>query len=129
MWDLVYAIGRVALVALFIMSGFGKLTDPTGLTNMLAQKAFPMPMLLTYLAGAVEIGAGILVAIGWQARLAAFALIAFTVIATLIAHQYWTMTGAPRYQNYLHFWKNVGLIGGLLMVMATGAGRFALGRR
>ena len=42
MWNFVFAVGRVALVALFIKSGAEKLIDPSGLTGMLAAKAFPI---------------------------------------------------------------------------------------
>lgn len=129
MWNLVYAIGRVALVVLFIMSGVDKLMDPSGLSGMLAGKGFPMPTALAYAAGLVEVVFGVLVAVGWQTRIAAFALVAFTVVATLIAHQYWTMTGPARYANYLAFWKNVAMIGGLMMLMAGGAGRYSVDRR
>jgi putative oxidoreductase len=129
LWNLVYAIGRVALVALFIKSGAEKLIDPAGLTGMLSQKAFPQPMLFAYLAGVAEIGLGLLVAIGWQTRIAAFGLVAFVIVATLLAHNYWDMTGPARRANEINFWKNVALIGGLLMVMATGAGRYSVDRR
>ena len=129
MWDLVYAVGRVALVAVFIKSGLEKLIDPSGLAGMLGAKAFPMPKALAYAAGVVEVVLGILVAVGFQARIAAFGLFAFTIVATLIAHNYWDMTGPARRANEVNFWKNVAIMGGLLMVAATGAGRFAFGRR
>ena len=58
MWNLVFAIGRVALVALFIKSGVEKLIDPTGLTGLLAGKAFPMPKLFAYAAGIAEVALG-----------------------------------------------------------------------
>jgi len=129
MWNLVYAIGRVLLVALFIKSGVEKLIDPSGLAGMLSGKAFPMPMVFAYLAGVAEVGLGILVAIGWQTRIAAFGLVAFTILATLLAHNYWDMTGAARRANETAFWKNLAIIGGLLMLMASGAGRFSVDRR
>jgi putative oxidoreductase len=129
MWNLVYAIGRVLLVALFIKSGAEKLIDPSGLTGMLTGKAFPMPMAFAYLAGAAEVGLGILVAVGWQTRVAAFGLVAFTIVATLLAHNYWDMTGPARRANETAFWKNLAIIGGLLMLTATGAGRFSVDRR
>ncbi|HZB37858.1 MAG TPA: DoxX family protein [Beijerinckiaceae bacterium] len=129
MWNLVYAIGRVLLVALFIKSGVEKLIDPSGLAGMLSGKAFPMPMVFAYLAGVAEVGLGILVAIGWQTRIAAFGLVAFTIVATLLAHNYWDMTGAARRANETAFWKNLAIIGGLLMLMASGAGRFSVDRR
>jgi len=129
MWNLVFAVGRVALVALFIKSGAEKLIDPSGLTGMLAAKAFPMPKLFAYAAGIAEVGLGILVAIGWQARIAAFGLIAFTIVATLLAHGYWDMTGSARRANEAAFWKNLAIIGGLMMLIASGAGRFSVDRR
>jgi putative oxidoreductase len=127
--DLVFAIGRVLLVALFIKSGVEKLIAPAGLTGMLSQKAFPMPMLLAYVAGVTEVLLGVLVAIGWQARIAAFGLIGFTIVASLIAHNYWDMTGPARRANETAFWKNLAIIGGLMMLIWTGAGRYAVDRR
>src|SRR4051812_31009342 len=123
MWNLVYALGRVALVALFIKSGAEKLLDPSGIIGLLSAKAFPMPKVFAYSAGAAEIALGILVAIGWQARIAAFALVAFVIVATLLAHNYWDMTGAVRRANETAFWKNLAIIGGLMMLIVSGAGR------
>src|SRR3954449_4293916 len=105
MWNLVFAIGRVALVALFIKSGAEKLIDPSGLAGMLTAKAFPMPKLFAYAAGIAEVGLGILVAVGWQARIAAFGLIAFTIVATLLAHGYWDLTGPAGGPEQGGFWK------------------------
>ena len=130
MWNLVYALGRLALVAIFIQSGFGKLMAPEGLTGMLTNKGLPAPMALAYLAGVVELGLGFLVAIGWQTRLAGAGLIVFTIIATLIAHNFWDMAdAAARRANQIHFMKNLAIIGALLMVMANGAGRYAVDRK
>lgn len=129
MWSLLSAVGRVLLVALFIKSGAEKLMDPSGIAGMLTGKGAPAPMALAYLAGIVEIGLGILVAIGWQARLAALGLVAFTIVATLLAHNYWDMTGPARRANEINFWKNAAIIGGLLMLAASGAGRYSVDRR
>ena len=75
---------------MFIKSGAEKLLDPPGITALLSAKAFPMPKLFACLAGSAEIALGILVTLGWQARIAAFALIAFVFVATLLVHNYWT---------------------------------------
>jgi putative oxidoreductase len=128
MWNLVYTLGRVALVAIFIWSGLNKLMSPAGMNAMLAGKGFPQPMLFTYLAGSVELLLGLLVAVGWKTRLAAAGLVAFTIAATLIAHNFWDMTGQARTMNQIHFMKNLSIAGALLMLMAAGAGRYAVDR-
>jgi putative oxidoreductase len=129
MWNVIYTIGRVILVVIFIKSGVEKLMMPTGLTGMLGTKGFPQPMLFAYLAGVAEIVLGIMIAIGWQTRIAALGLIAFVVVATLLAHNYWAMEGAARRANEINFYKNLSIIGALLMLMAGGAGRYSVDRR
>ena len=130
MWNLIYAIGRVVLVVIFIKSGVDKLMAPAGLTTLLTNKGFPQPMMFAYLAGAAEVALGILVAIGWKTRIAALALIAFVVFATLLAHNFWAMTDvAARRANEINFYKNLSIIGALLMLMASGAGRYSVDRK
>jgi putative oxidoreductase len=129
MWNLVYALGRVALVALFFWSAAGKLMAPAGLNAALAAKGVPMPMLVTYAGAVFEIVCAILILIGWKTRYAALGLILFTVAATYVAHDFWAMTGAARIANQAHFFKNLSIIGGLMLLMAAGAGRYSVERR
>lgn len=129
MANILFTLGRLALVAIFLVSGYNKLVNPAGLAGMLGGKGLPQPMLLAYAAGVAELVLGALVALGWQARLAALALAAFTVVATVIGHPFWSQTGAQAAGNQIHAMKNLAIIGGLLMIAAAGPGRFALGRR
>jgi putative oxidoreductase len=129
MWNLVYALGRVAVVAIFIWSGVGKFIAPATTNAMIVAKGFPMPMVFTYAAGAVEVVLGLMVAVGWQTRLASLGLVAFTIVASLFIHDWWNMTGPARLANQIAFMKNVSIIGGLMMIMAAGAGRFSAERR
>jgi putative oxidoreductase len=121
-------LGRVGLGALFAWSGARKLMDPTGLTGMLTSKGWPAPMAMAYLAGAVEVIGGVLLVIGLKARSAAFALIVFTIIATILAHAFWQLDGAARIQQQIQFFKNVAIIGGLLFVFGRGAGPLSADR-
>jgi len=129
MWSFLSAIGRVMLVALFMKSGVEKLMAPAGIAGLLGGKGFPQPIVFAYLAGLAEAGLGLLVAIGWKTRYAAAGLVVFTVVATLLAHNYWAMEGAARRANEINFWKNLAIMGGLLMLMANGAGRYSVDRR
>jgi putative oxidoreductase len=129
MWNFVYLVGRVALAAMFVWSGAGKLVDPAGITAMLSGRGLPVPVVLAYAAGLAELLAGLMVVVGFQTRLAALALIAFTVAATYLGHPFWTMEGGARRANLIHAWKNLSVIGGLLMLMAAGPGRFSVDRR
>jgi putative oxidoreductase len=87
-----------------------------------------MPFVTFFLGAAIvlELGGGLLVALGYRARLGAFALAVFVVPTTLIFHDFWTLTG-PDYQlQMIMFLKNLSMLGGLLLVMAFGPGRFSV---
>ena len=129
MQDFLLAVGRVALVAIFIQSGFFKLTGLSGFTGMLASKGVPYAAIAAPLAALLEIVAGLLVVAGFKTRYAALALVAFTAVAIYVGHDFWNMTGAARAQNMTHAWKNLSIIGGLLLVAAIGAGRYSLDRK
>ena len=127
--NLLYALGRIALVAIFLWSGFGKLMAPDATAAAIASKGLPFAKILAYAAGAAELILAALVVIGWQARLAALGLVAFTLVATFFFHDFWTMSGDLRRMNQIQALKNLGLIGGLLMLAAAGPGRFGLGKK
>jgi putative oxidoreductase len=128
MESLALALGRVLLVAIFLQSGFAKLTAPAGIAGMLTAKGLPMPTALAYLAGAAELGLGALILIGWKTRLAAAGMIVFVIVATYLGHNFWDMTDAARRMNLTHFMKNLSIIGGLLILIGSGAGRYSADR-
>jgi len=126
--DWASALGRVGLAAIFLWSGYGKLVHMDG--NLGYMKAFgvPAPELFIWPALLAELTGGALLLVGLKVRWAALALSAFTLPASFIFHAYW---GAPADQvmnAQIHFMKNLAIIGGLLTVVAHGAGRVALDR-
>jgi putative oxidoreductase len=44
----------------------------------------------------------------------------------LIAHRYWTMTGADKIESLESFYKNLSIIGGFLLLYVTGAGKYSI---
>ena len=98
--------------------------------NVAYMKAYGMPAaeLLIWPAALFELIAGAMLVLGWNARWAALALAAYTVIAALIFHRYWSVPADQVLDQQTHFMKNVAIIGGLLFVFARGPARVAFQR-
>ena len=124
--DALALAGRILLGSIFVLSGFQKLIGFSGLVGTIAGKGLPMPEVLAVLTVAIELGAGLLLVVGWKARWAAFLLFLFTIPITLTFHNFWTMEGAEAAMNEIHFMKNVSIMGGMLLVAAFGPGRYSL---
>jgi putative oxidoreductase len=125
--DALLAVGRIALAVIFLMSGFQKFTDLAGVAAMIGSKGLPVPYALAALSAAVELGGGVLIVVGWQTRIAALALAAFSLVAAFFFHDFWHMPpGAEHTDNMIHALKNVSIFGGFLMLAAVGAGRYSI---
>jgi len=98
----------------------GKRPEIAAETLAAIRTVVPLPendTLLVQANAAVMVGAGAMLALGRVPRLAALALAASLVPTTAAAHQYWTIEDpAARAQQKIHFWKNAGLLGSLLLV-------------
>jgi putative oxidoreductase len=121
-------VARILLAVIFIMSGWGKIAGFEGTGGYIASKGLPMPQVLTALTIAVELGGGILLLIGWKARWAALAIAVFTLLAAFLFHNYWGVPAEQRMAQYLNFWKNLAIAGGMLAIFAFGPGRYSLDR-
>ena len=117
-------IGRLLLAAMFILSGFGKLGDPSGTIGYIASAGLPLPPVAYAVALAVEIGAGILLVLGYRARWVALILAAFTLASAIGFH-----TDFADQNQMIHFMKNLAITGGFLQIAAFGAGAFSLDGR
>jgi putative oxidoreductase len=122
-------VGRILLAAIFIVSGFGKIVGWAGTAGYMASKGLPLVPLLLAATIAVELGGGILLAIGFKARWAALALFLFMIPTTLIFHGFWGVDAATAQAQQIHFMKNVAIMGGMLMVWAFGPGAYSVDKR
>ncbi len=121
-------VGRVLLALMFVWAGYGKITGYDGTAGFMASMGMPLVGVMLPLTILVELGGGIALIVGWKARWAALLLAAFTLLASVVFHKFWTMTGDAAMNNMLFFYKNVAVIGGLLMVWAFGPGRLSVDR-
>ena len=122
-------IARILLALMFVLAGIGKLTGLEGTAGYIASKGLPLPMVLAVATGLLELVAGVLLIIGWQARWAALALAVFTLVASVLFHNYWAMPAEQQMMQQLMFMKNLAVTGGLLFVFAYGAGTLSLDAR
>lgn len=126
--DVLMLIGRLLIAAIYILAGFGKLAQPEGTAGYMAAMGIPMASVLVWPAGLVELLGGLALALGFQARIAALALVAFNIPATFIFHAFWSADAASAQVQQIMFLKNLAMSGGLLYVAALGAGRFSVSR-
>lgn len=130
-------VARILLSFIFILSGFGKLTDPAGTAGMITGAGLPAATLLAYAAGLFELVAGLFVLVGFQTKLTAWALALFCVFTGLVFHsgtvaiEGWP-EGALGWINTLNqimLMKNVTLAGGYILLAIIGAGAYSLDAR
>jgi putative oxidoreductase len=119
-------VGRILLAVIFIISGFGKIPGFEGTVGYIASKGLPMPQLVAVGTIVVELGGGILLAVGYKARWAALALAVFTLLAAIIFHNFWAVEAAQKMAQQVNFLKNIAITGGMLMVFAFGPGRYSV---
>lgn len=119
-------IGRLLLALVFLPAGIGKVTGFAGTAGYIASKGLPMPELGAAIALTVEIAGGLALIAGFGTRWAALALAFFTLVASYFFHNYWTLPVDQQMIQQLMFFKNIGIVGGLLVLAAHGAGAWSL---
>lgn len=116
--------GRVLLSAIFLLSGVSKISAPAAMIGYIESVGLPFPSLALAIAILAEVGGGIALILGYRTRLVAAGLALFSVATALAFHH----TLGDQNQ-FIHFFKNIAMAGGLLQVVAFGAGRFSLDAR
>lgn len=118
--------GRLLLAALFLPAGIGKITGFAGTVGYISSVGLPLPTVAAAVAILVEVGGGLALIAGFGARLAALVLALFTLTASFFFHNYWGVPADQAFVQQLLFFKNIGVVGGLLVLAAHGAGAWSL---
>lgn len=116
--------GRILLSQIFIISGLSKVANPAGTIGYIQSVGAPLPEVAYAIALFVELGLGVALLLGYKTRLAAAGIALFTVAAAFLFHN----NLADQMQQIM-FLKNLTIAGGLLMVVAFGAGAYSLDHR
>jgi len=122
---IVPAVGRVLISTIFILSGLSKLAAPAMTIGYIQSVGLPLPPVAFGLAAFIEIVGGITLLLGYRTRIAAGVLSLFALATAVFFH-----SNFGDQNQFIHFFKNIAIAGGLLHVVAFGGGRVSLdGRR
>ena len=118
------AIGRVLLATIFIFSGIGKLLNPAGTIGYIESVGLPFATAGLIAAIVVELGGGLLLAVGAKVRPVALLLALFSIVTGVLFH-----SALGDQNQMIHLLKNIAMAGGLLQVVAFGAGAYSFDAR
>lgn len=115
-------LGRLFLAMIFIQSGLSKMSDyaaTQGYMDAMGVSSALLPLVI-----ALEVLGGIAIVIGFKARLVALAMAGFSLLSALLFH-----TNFSDHTQTIMLMKNIAIAGGFLMIVAHGAGAYALDNR
>lgn len=127
--DTAALVGRILVALIFIISGVGKITGYAGTAGYMASKGLPLVDVLLPLTILIELGGGLLIALGWKVRWAAAAIFLFMIPVTLVFHNPAGLAPAEAQQQMIELLKNLSIMGGMLCLFAFGPGRFGIDAR
>jgi putative oxidoreductase len=119
-------LARFCLVVMFPFSGYDKIVHWDEAMAQARTSPLPGPGALLIAAIIVEFVTPVCIVLGWHDRLAAFILAGFCFITALLYHPFWNFPDFWRKEgegrsHFWDFWKNFGLIGGLLLLVIGGS--------
>lgn len=114
-----FVLGRVLLGGYFIKSGYSHFKNLGMLTGYAQSKGVPMPREAVLLTGLMMVLGGLGILLGVYTQISILLLSVFLFITTLMMHQYWKVTDPmARMGESVNFYKNLGLLGAVLMLLA-----------
>ena len=120
-------IARIALAVLFLWSGVVKVLGYAGFVGYLHAKGVLFAEIGAPIATGIEVIGGLLLVVGFLIRPLAIVMAGYTVIAAVLGHDFWNAVDpAMQRDMVIHFWKNIGIAGGFLLLFVTGAGTLSI---
>lgn len=121
--------GRFLLGIYFILPGVSKITGYEGTAKYMAEHHVPFIEVLLPLTILIQIGVGLALLVGYRGQLAAFLLAGLTLVINIYMHNFWDMEeGLARQHETQNFFKNLGIMAGLLVMAGLGSGKYSLKR-
>lgn len=124
--SLLSLVGRALIALVFIPAGYSKIGGFAGTAGYIASQGLPLPEVAAAIAIAVELGLGLMLLVGLQARWAALGIAIFVAVITPLFHNFWASPAAQQMMQQQAFFKNLAIVGGLLLVVAFGPGGWSV---
>ncbi len=124
-----HLIGRTLISVLFLSSGYFKLANWSATAAQMTSSGIPAVSLALPAAVVIELGGGLLLLLGYRARLAATVLGLYLAIVTGTLHNFWAVESLQRQEQAAHLLKNLAILGGLVRLMSDGAGAISFDAR
>ena len=112
-------LGRIFLSTLFLIEGTNKIFNYEGTIQYMEN--FGVPGYLAIPAIILEILFPLLLIIGYQTKIAAFAMAIFTIVVAIIFH-----TNFDDHMQFITFFKDIAIAGGFIIIFVNGAGKFSV---
>jgi putative oxidoreductase len=123
--DVILLIGRILLGWIFVRSGYGKIFDIPAYAATFPARG--LPTFLAYIAVPAEFFGGIALILGLATRYVVLVMVIFMLVATFSSHRYWEFTDvAVRRAQDSSFYKNIAILGGLLLLFVGSPGRLSI---
>ena len=121
-------ISRLLICAIFVQGALGKILAWSGQASYMQSHHLPAQLIPAMLGVALLIEAGgvLCLLVGWNARAAAFVMFLYLGVLSVLLHNFWAAQGMAAGGMQTQFLKNVGIMGGLLMIAASGPGKWSL---
>jgi putative oxidoreductase len=110
---------RVLMASLFLLAGIRKVLTWKATLAYFAGLGIPLPEVALPLSVVVEIGGGLALIAGWRLREVSLVMAVFTLFTAFIAHRFWAAEGTQFNNQLNHFFKNVAIVGGFLLLFAA----------
>jgi putative oxidoreductase len=119
-------VGRLLLATLFLPAGLAKLSGFEGTVSYIESVGLPLAAVAAAAALALEILGSVALIVGFKTRIVSAVLALFTLVASIFFHAFWGAAPDQAFVQQLLFFKNIGVIGGLLVLASSGAGAWGL---
>lgn len=122
--------GRFLMGVYFILPGISKIMDFEGTSDYMANHGVPLVSLLLVITIILQLALGLFMIVGFQTKLTAFLLAGMVLVISIFMHNFWSMeNGINKTHETQNFFKNMGIMAGLLMISSLGGGQLSIDSR